>query len=75
MFEMGIGLLFPVLSLISLIIFIMVLIKQFKQGGALLLSGILWEYNFDVRAMLERCGCEIVTNRMLEQYSTVLARR
>jgi Flp pilus assembly protein TadD len=35
MFEIGIGLLFPVLSLISLIIFIIVLIKQFKHGGAL----------------------------------------
>jgi Flp pilus assembly protein TadD len=35
MFEMGIGLLFPVLSLISLIILIIVLIKQFKHGGAL----------------------------------------
>jgi Flp pilus assembly protein TadD len=35
MFEMGIGLLFPVLSLISLIVFVMVLIKQFKHGGAL----------------------------------------
>ena len=35
MFEMGIGLLFPVLSLISLIVFIIVLIKQFKHGGAL----------------------------------------
>ena len=32
---MGIGLLFPVLSLISLIVFIIVLIKQFKHGGAL----------------------------------------
>ena len=32
---MGIGLLFPVLSLISLIVFVMVLIKQFKHGGAL----------------------------------------
>ena len=39
MFEMGIGLLFPVLSLISLIIFIIVLIKQFKHGGVL--QGIL----------------------------------
>ncbi|MEJ2727816.1 MAG: tetratricopeptide repeat protein [Deltaproteobacteria bacterium] len=39
MFEMGIGLLLPVLSLISLIIFIIVLIKQFKHGGAL--QGIL----------------------------------
>jgi Flp pilus assembly protein TadD len=35
MFEMGIGLLFPVLSLIGFIIFIIVLIKQFKHGGAL----------------------------------------
>jgi hypothetical protein len=35
MFVMGIGLLFPVLSLISLIVFIIVLIKQFKHGGAL----------------------------------------
>jgi len=32
---MGIGLLFPVLSLISLVIFIIVLIKQFKHGGVL----------------------------------------
>ena len=32
---MGIGLLFPVLSLISLIVFIIVLIKQFKHGGVL----------------------------------------
>ena len=35
MFEMGIGLLFPVLSLISLIVFVIVLIKQFKHGGVL----------------------------------------
>ena len=35
MLEMGIGLLFPVLSLVSLIIFVIVLIKQFKHGGAL----------------------------------------
>ena len=32
---MGIGILFPVLSLISLIVFIIVLIKQFKHGGVL----------------------------------------
>ena len=32
---MGIGLLFPLLSLISLVVFIIVLIKQFKHGGAL----------------------------------------
>ena len=32
---MGIGILLPVLSLVGLIVFIMVLIKQFKHGGAL----------------------------------------
>ena len=35
MLEMGIGILLPVLSLIGLVIFVMVLIKQFKHGGAL----------------------------------------
>jgi len=35
MLEMGIGILVPVLSLIGLIVFIIVLIKQFKHGGAL----------------------------------------
>ena len=35
MLEMGIGILLPVLSLIGFIVFIMVLIKQFKHGGAL----------------------------------------
>ncbi len=35
MIEMILGLLFPVLSLIGLIVFIIVLIKQFKHGGAL----------------------------------------
>jgi Flp pilus assembly protein TadD len=35
MTEMIIGILFPVLSLVGLIIFIIVLIKQFKHGGAL----------------------------------------
>ena len=35
MIEMILGLLFPVLSLIGFIVFIIVLIKQFKHGGAL----------------------------------------
>ena len=35
MLEMGIGILLPVLSLVGFIVFIMVLIKQFKHGGAL----------------------------------------
>ena len=39
MLEMSIGILLPILSLIGFIVFIIVLIKQFKHGGAL--QGIL----------------------------------
>lgn len=42
-----------------------------KPGGMLLLSGILWEYNFDVRQAYEKRGCEVVHNRMLDEFSTI----
>ncbi len=45
---------------------------KLKPGGTLLLSGILWEYNFDVRQAYEKNGCEVIHNRMLEEFSTVL---
>ncbi len=48
---------------------------RLKSGGTLLLSGILWEYNFDVRQAYERRGCEVVRNRMLDEFSTVLLRK
>lgn len=48
---------------------------RLKKGGTLLLSGILWEYNFDVRQAYERQGCKIVRNRMLNEFSTVLMTR
>lgn len=51
------------------------LTAKVKSGGALLLSGILWEYNFDVRQAYEKRGCEIVRNRILEEFSTVLLRK
>ena len=35
MIEMGLGILMPILSLIGLVVFIIVLIKQFKHGGVL----------------------------------------
>ncbi len=46
-----------------------------KPGAPLLLSGILWEYNYDVRSRYERLGCEVVKNRMMEEFSTVLLRK
>lgn len=51
------------------------LTKKLKPGGVLLLSGILWEYNFDVRQAYEKRGCEVICNRMLEEFSTTLMKR
>jgi ribosomal protein L11 methyltransferase len=48
---------------------------KLKPGGALLLSGILWEYNFDVRQAYERQGCQVIKNRLLDEFSTVLMRK
>ena len=45
---------------------------KLKPGGTLLLSGILWEYNFDVRQAYEKRGCKVVRNRILDEFSTVL---
>lgn len=49
--------------------------SKLKQQGTLLLSGILWEYNFDVRRAYEKQGCQVVKNRMLEEFSTLLMRK
>lgn len=46
-----------------------------RKGGHLLLSGILWEDNFPVRQAYADRGCEILANRFLEEFSTVLARK
>lgn len=51
------------------------LVNRAKAGAFLLLSGILWEYNFDVRQKYERLGCIVVKNRMLPEFSTVLLQK
>ncbi|ORJ59567.1 50S ribosomal protein L11 methyltransferase [Geothermobacter hydrogeniphilus] len=51
------------------------LVAGVKPGGHLLLSGILWEYNFDVRQAYQRLGCELVENRMLKEFSTLRLKR
>ena len=48
---------------------------KLETGGTLLLSGILWEYNFDVRQAYEKGGCEVVRNCMLDEFSTVLMQK
>ncbi len=51
------------------------LVEKTRSGGLLLLSGILWEYNFDVRQTYARLGCEVLENRMLSEFSTVLLKK
>ncbi len=48
---------------------------KLKPGGALLLSGILWEYNFDVRQAYAKRGCEVIRNHILDEFSTILLRK
>lgn len=48
------------------------LVGKAKSGTKLLLSGILWEYNFDVRNSYQKLGCELLKNQMLEEFSTIL---
>ena len=51
------------------------LVSRPRPGGLLLLSGMLWEYNFEVRQTYQRLGCTLLENRMLEEFSTVLLRK
>lgn len=51
------------------------IVLRTRPGSYLLLSGILWEYNFDVRQKFGRLGCREVKNRMLDEFSTVLLRK
>jgi ribosomal protein L11 methyltransferase len=51
------------------------LAARLKAGGTLLLSGILWEDNFDVRQAYEQSGCELLRNHMLAEFSSVVMRK
>lgn len=51
------------------------LVPYAKPGSTILLSGILYEYNFDVRQRYQRLGCTVLKNRMLDEFSTVLLHR
>ncbi len=51
------------------------LVSRAKSGATLLLSGILWEYNFDVRRAYQQLGCEVSKNYFLEDFSTVVLKK
>ena len=48
------------------------LVEKVNPDGTLLLSGILWEYNFDVRNLYEQASCEVTKNRLMDEFSTIL---
>lgn len=50
------------------------LVARAGASGALLLSGILYEDNFDLRRRYRQLGCAVVQNRMLEEFTTLLLR-
>lgn len=51
------------------------LVAKAAPQAPLLLSGMLYEYNFDVRQKYQRLGCQVVKNCMLTEFSTVLLRK
>ncbi|MDT8419684.1 MAG: 50S ribosomal protein L11 methyltransferase [Desulfuromonadales bacterium] len=51
------------------------LVARAKPGARILLSGILWEYNFDVRQRYQNLGCSLIKNYLLEEFSTVHLRK
>lgn len=51
------------------------LVERAVPGAVLLLSGILWEYNFDVRKRYQQLGCTVIRNRLMEEFSTVLLKK
>ena len=46
--------------------------KRLKSGGYLLLSGILYEYNYDVKTAFVKRGCDVLKERYLEEYTTLV---
>ena len=48
------------------------IVARTRAGGRILLSGMLWEYTFEVRQTFGRLGCRELENHMLSEYSTTL---
>lgn len=51
------------------------LVERAEPGALFLLSGILWEDNYDVRATYRKLGCEVQGNRFLDEFSTVVLKK
>lgn len=51
------------------------LVQRAAPQSWIILSGILWEYNFDIRKTYQRLGCTLIKNQLLNDFSTVVLRK
>jgi ribosomal protein L11 methyltransferase len=51
------------------------LVARARPGVPLLLSGILYQDDFEVRRRYQALGCAVVLSRMLEEFTTLLLRK
>jgi ribosomal protein L11 methyltransferase len=51
------------------------LVRRTTPGAHLVLSGILWEDNFEVVKLFSKLGCTTCSNHLLIEYSTMVLRR
>lgn len=51
------------------------LVKKARPGSYILLSGILWEYNFEVKKKYQELGCDLVRSRLLDEFCTLLLKK
>ncbi|MBN1957999.1 MAG: 50S ribosomal protein L11 methyltransferase [Desulfuromonadales bacterium] len=51
------------------------LVEKAQSGAYILLSGILWEYNFDIKKKYISLGCELIKSRLLDEFATLLFRK
>ncbi len=51
------------------------LVAKLRPRSTLILSGILWEDNYDVRRAYQDLGCQVIRNRFMEDYSSVLMKK
>lgn len=51
------------------------LVSRAVAGGYLLLSGILWEYRFDVKKTYQALDCRLIRGQLLDDYCSLLLQK
>lgn len=51
------------------------LVEKARSQSFILLSGILWEYNFDVKQKYEKLGCKLIKSLLMDEFCTLLLQK